>query len=201
MANKPRALISVSDKSGVAEFALGLAGRGFEIISTGGTAKALRDACLSVTDVSKVTGFPEMMDGRLKTLHPLIHGGLLGRPEDAGVMEEYGITPISLLVVNLYPFEATIAKSGCALDEVVENIDIGGPAMLRAAAKNWQNVGVIVDPRDYGMVLRHLDSHGGGMTDDLRFKLAVKVFAHTAGYDAVVASYLKHYLPSVVMLE
>src|ERR1043166_3420640 len=169
-----RALISVSDKSGLADFARALAESGVQLISTGGTAKALRDAGLSVTDVSEVTGFPEIMDGRVKTLHPKIHGGLLGlRDAHANAMRTHGIEPIDLLVSNLYPFEATVAK-GAAFDEVIENIDVGGPAMIRAAAKNHAWVTVVVEPSDYEQVLAELALHGGMTSIALRQKLAAK---------------------------
>jgi len=151
-----RALVSVSEKTGIIEFAKGLAGQGYEILSTGGTAKALRDAGVAVTDVAAYTGSPEILDGRVKTLHPKIHGGLLGRrtdPKHVAEMAQQGIAPIDVVVVNLYPFEATISKPGCTFDEAIENIDIGGPSMLRSAAKNHADVTVVVDPADYGPVL------------------------------------------------
>ncbi|MEX2036516.1 MAG: bifunctional phosphoribosylaminoimidazolecarboxamide formyltransferase/IMP cyclohydrolase, partial [Xanthobacteraceae bacterium] len=186
-----RALISVSDKSGLIEFARGLAGHGVELISTGGTAKALKDAGLKVMDVSELTGFPEMMDGRVKTLHPKVHGGLLairGNKEHAAAMAAHGIRPIDLLVVNLYPFEATVAK-GAAADECIENIDIGGPAMIRAAAKNHGDVAVIVEPEDYAALLSELSQHGGATTLALRKKLAAKAYARTATYDAAISNW------------
>ncbi|MDN5925142.1 MAG: bifunctional phosphoribosylaminoimidazolecarboxamide formyltransferase/IMP cyclohydrolase, partial [Xanthomonadales bacterium] len=172
-----RALISVSDKTGVLELAAELEALGVELISTGGTARALRDAGIAVRDVSDVTGFPEMMDGRLKTLHPKIHGGLLGRRGiDDASMHEQAIEPIDLLVVNLYPFESTVARPDCSLDEAVENIDIGGPAMLRAAAKNHDHVSVVVDPADYATLLGALHDRGGvGLTQRRQF--AAKAFA------------------------
>ena len=185
-----RALLSVSDKQGLGEFALGLAARGIELLSTGGTAQALRNAGLAVREVSEYTGFPEIMAGRVKTLHPRIHGGLLGRRGvDEAVMAEHGIQAIDLLVVNLYPFAATIARPECSYDEAIETIDVGGPAMLRAAAKNHADVTVVVDPADYPAVLAELDATGS-TSIDTRGRLAAKAFAHTAGYDAVVASYL-----------
>ncbi len=185
-----RALLSVSDKTGILELAQGLAQRGAELLSTGGTCKLLRDAGLKVTEVGEHTGFPEIMDGRVKTLHPKIHGGLLGRRgHDEAVMAAHGIAPIDLLVVNLYPFEQTVAKAEVSDAEAIENIDIGGPAMLRATAKNHAHVGVVVDPADYQMVLAALDAHGGlGLA--LRRQLALKAFALTARYDAAVAAYL-----------
>ena len=164
-----RALLSVSDKSGLIEFARALAGHGIELVSTGGTAKAIADAGLKVRDVSELTGFPEMMDGRVKTLHPKVHGGLLAIRDDAkhaASMKEHGIAPIDLLVVNLYPFEATVAK-GAAFDDCIENIDIGGPAMIRAAAKNHNDVAVVVDADDYARVLDELKAHGGATTLEL----------------------------------
>ena len=186
-----RALISVSDKAGVVDFAKALAARGVELLSTGGTAKLLRDSGLTVKDVSEHTGFPEMMDGRLKTLHPKVHGGLLGRRGvDDAVMAEHGILPIDLLAVNLYPFEATVARSDVTYDEAIENIDIGGPAMLRAAAKNHAAVAVVVDSADYVRVLADLQAHGGEVSAGLRAELAAKAFAHTAAYDGAIANYL-----------
>jgi phosphoribosylaminoimidazolecarboxamide formyltransferase/IMP cyclohydrolase len=183
-----RALISVFDKTGLIDFARGLAAMDVEIISTGGTAAALKAAGIAVTDVAAVTGFPEIMDGRVKTLHPKIHGGLLGiggKHDDA--MRAHGIAPIGLLAVNLYPFEATVAK-GAAWDEVVENIDIGGPAMIRAAAKNHEAVTVVVSPDDYKAVLAEMRQHGGATTIALRRRLAGAAFARTAAYDAMIAA-------------
>jgi len=185
-----RALLSVSDKTGLIELARALAARGVEILSTGGTARLLADSGLSVREVSSYTGFPEIMDGRVKTLHPKIHGGLLGRRGiDDAVMTQHGIQPIDLLVVNLYPFAATISRPDCRYAEAIENIDIGGPAMLRAAAKNHECVAVSVDPADYPALLAELVAHGG-TTPGMRARLAAKVFAHTARYDTMVASYL-----------
>src|SRR5262249_20729524 len=184
-----RALISVSNKTGLVEFARGLASHGVELVSTGGTAKTLKDAGLKVMDVSELTGFPEMMDGRVKTLHPKVHGGLLAirdNKEHAGAMTTHGIRPIDLLVVNLYPFEASVAE-GAGYDECVENIDIGGPAMIRAAAKNHADVAVVVEPDDYTAVLAELSQHGGATTLLLRKKLAAKAYAHTASYDAAIS--------------
>ncbi|MCL4721112.1 MAG: bifunctional phosphoribosylaminoimidazolecarboxamide formyltransferase/IMP cyclohydrolase, partial [Gammaproteobacteria bacterium] len=186
-----RALISVSDKSGVLELATGLLALGVEILSTGGTASVLRKAGLAVTDVSEITGFPEIMDGRVKTLHPAIHGGLLGRRDvDGAVMTAHGIRAIDLLVVNLYPFEETVSRPDCTRSEAIENIDVGGPAMIRAAAKNHAFVAVVVDPADYGRVLDELRS-GGGFSEDTRRYLARKAFAHTAAYDAAVCGWLR----------
>src|SRR5262252_6688590 len=186
-----RALISVSDKSGVVEFARALAGEGVELISTGGTRKTLADADLPVLDVSELTGFPEMMDGRVKTLHPKIHGGLLGMRDNAdhaATMRSHGIRPIDLLVVSLYPFEATVAK-GAGFETCIENIDIGGPAMIRAAAKNHADVAVVVDPSDYAAVLAELKQHGGATTLTLRRKLAAKAYARTGVYDAAISNW------------
>jgi phosphoribosylaminoimidazolecarboxamide formyltransferase/IMP cyclohydrolase len=186
-----RALISVSDKSGLVEFARALAAAGVELISTGGTRKALADAGVAVLDVSEVTGFPEMMDGRVKTLHPKIHGGLLAIRDNAGhaaAMRSHSIAPIDLLVVNLYPFEATVAK-GADFETCIENIDIGGPAMIRAAAKNHAEVAVVVDPSDYAVVLAELRQHGGATTLALRRRLAAKAYARTGVYDAAISNW------------
>src|SRR5579863_10339420 len=186
-----RALLSVSDKTGLIDFARGLAGHGVMLISTGGTAKALRDAGLAVTDVSEVTNFPEMMDGRVKTLHPMVHGGLLSlrdKPEHASAMDEHGIAGIDLLVCNLYPFEATVAR-GADFDTTIENIDIGGPAMTRSAAKNHDWVTVVVDVEDYKAVLDEMAANAGGTTLKLRRILAQRAFARTAAYDAAVSNW------------
>jgi phosphoribosylaminoimidazolecarboxamide formyltransferase/IMP cyclohydrolase len=195
MADHPRrvtrALLSVSDKTGLAEFAAALAGFGVELVSTGGTARTLKDAGLAVIDVAELTGFPEMMDGRVKTLHPKVHGGLLairGNKEHAAAMEKHQVRPIDLLVVNLYPFEATVEK-GSPFDDCIENIDIGGPAMIRAAAKNHFDVTVVVEPSDYGTVLAEMAAHSGMVTLDLRRKLAAKAYARTAAYDAAIANW------------
>lgn len=192
MANVKRALISVSDKSGAAELARELASLGFEVISTGGTGRALREAGVEVTDVSAVTGFLEMIDGRVKTLHPKIHGGLLavrGNPEHMRQLEQQAIKPIDLVVVNLYPFAETIAKPNVSLADAVEQIDIGGPAMIRSAAKNFESVAVIVDPADYKKILVELKTHGE-VTPETRRHLATKAFAHTAAYDSMIHNYL-----------
>src|SRR5690242_7781231 len=183
-----RALLSVFDKAGLVEFATALSNRHVQLISTGGTAKALRDAGLAVTDVSQVTGFPEIMDGRVKTLHPKIHGGLLAlrdKKDHADAMRAQGIEGIDLLVCNLYPFEETVAK-GASFEETIENIDIGGPAMTRAAAKNHDWVTVVVDPDDYAAVLSEMDANNGATTLDLRRKLAQIAYARTAAYDTEV---------------
>jgi phosphoribosylaminoimidazolecarboxamide formyltransferase/IMP cyclohydrolase len=186
-----RALVSVSDKSGLVDFCRGLADLGIEILSSGGTFRALSENGIAAVEVSEYTGFPEMMGGRIKTLHPKIHGGILGRRgRDETVMAEHGIGPIDLVVVNLYPFEATVARPNCPLDEAIENIDIGGPAMIRAAAKNHDAVGVVVDPADYGAVLEELRSGQGALSGQTRFRLAIKSFRHTAAYDAAIANYL-----------
>src|SRR5437016_1018183 len=187
-----RALLSVSDKSGLLPLAQTLAGAGIELISTGGTAKALREAGLKVTDLSAYTGFPEMLDGRVKTLHPKIHGGLLyvrGNVQHESAVREHGIEAIDLVVVNLYPFEQTVARPEATLQEAIENIDIGGPSMLRSAAKNHETVTVIVDPADYSEVADQLKKTGA-TTLDLRRRLAAKVFARTAAYDAAIAGHL-----------
>jgi phosphoribosylaminoimidazolecarboxamide formyltransferase/IMP cyclohydrolase len=188
-----KALISVSDKSGVTEFAKELSNLEVQILSTGGTAKTLRAADIPVTGVSVYTGFPEMMDGRVKTLHPKIYGGLLALRDNETHMEEAGrngIKMIDLVAVNLYPFQQTIAKQGVKLEEAIENIDIGGPAMLRAAAKNYRNVVVICDPTDYVDVLSQIEETGN-VRQDTRQRLAVKVFEHTNNYDKAIAQYLK----------
>ena len=186
-----RALISVSDKSGIVDFAKALSEQGVEILSTGGTAKLLADNAISVIEVSDYTGFPEMMAGRVKTLHPKIHGGLLGRRGvDDDVMNQHQIDPIDLVVVNLYPFEDTIAKPDCDLNTAIENIDIGGPAMLRSAAKNHAAVTVVVNASDYETVLEEMAANKSAVTGTTRFSLAQKVFAHTASYDGAIANYL-----------
>ncbi|WP_333830646.1 bifunctional phosphoribosylaminoimidazolecarboxamide formyltransferase/IMP cyclohydrolase [Pararhodobacter sp.] len=187
-----RALLSVSDKSGLLELAGALAARGVELVSTGGTAAVLRKAGLAVRDVSELTGFPEMMDGRVKTLHPMVHGGLLALRDDAGhvaSMAEHGIVPIDLLVVNLYPFEATVAR-GAGYDETIENIDIGGPAMIRAAAKNHAHVAVVTDPQDYDALLAEMDAQGNQTRLAFRQKLAQTAYARTAAYDAAVSTWM-----------
>jgi phosphoribosylaminoimidazolecarboxamide formyltransferase / IMP cyclohydrolase len=185
------ALISVSDKTGIVPFARELAALGLRLLSTGGTARLLADAGLAVTEVAEVTGFPEMLDGRVKTLHPRIHGGLLARrdlPEHMAALAQHGIGTIELLVVNLYPFAKATARPDCTLDDAIENIDIGGPAMLRAAAKNWADVATVIDPADYAQVLAEL--RAGGVARSTKFMLARKVFAHTAGYDGMISNYL-----------
>ena len=186
-----RALLSVSDKTGLLELARSLAGHGVELLSTGGTAKAIRDAGLPVRDVSEVTGFPEMMDGRVKTLHPLVHGGLLGRAgTDDAVMAEHGIAAIDLLVLNLYPFESVTARADCTLADAVENIDIGGPAMLRSAAKNFARVAVATHPAQYDAIVAELAGNEGALSADTRFTLSVAAFNRVAQYDAAISNYL-----------
>src|ERR1700753_2045433 len=191
-----RALLSVSDKTGLIEFAPALAAHGIDLVSTGGTAKAIAAAGLKVTDVSELTGFPEMMDGRVKTLHPKVHGGLLGIPEKAAPlqsMEQHGIAPIDLLVVNLYPFEATV-ENGAGFEDCIENIDIGGPAMIRAAAKNHDDVAVVVEAEDYQSVLDELATNSGATTLTLRRRLAAKAYARTAAYDAAISNWFANEL-------
>ncbi|MFW9603962.1 MAG: bifunctional phosphoribosylaminoimidazolecarboxamide formyltransferase/IMP cyclohydrolase [Trichlorobacter sp.] len=193
MAKITRALISVSDKTGVVELSKALAGYGVEILSTGGTAKLLREAGLTVKDVSDFTGFPEMLDGRVKTLHPKVHGGLLGirsNPDHQAKMREHGIEPIDMVVVNLYPFEATVAHADCSMAEAIENIDIGGPTMLRSAAKNNRDVTVLVDAADYQTVIAEMAANHGGVSEQTNFKLAVKVYQHTAAYDGAISNWL-----------
>src|SRR5215470_15974267 len=186
-----RALLSVSDKTGLVDFARALKARNVELLSTGGTARLLADNGIPVIEVSAYTGFPEIMDGRVKTLHPRVHGGLLGRRgTDDAVMEKHHIPPIDLLAVNLYPFAATVAKPDCTYADAIENIDIGGPAMVRAASKNHESVTVIVDPADYTRVLGDLEANAGATSIDTRTQLAAKAFAHTAKYDTMVSSYL-----------
>lgn len=188
-----RALLSVSDKTGLVEFAQTLAKHQIELLSTGGTAKLLREAGLAVRDVSEVTGFPEMLDGRVKTLHPKVHGGILGIRDNAehrAKMTEHDISPIDLVVVNLYPFRQTIQKPNVALEEAIENIDIGGPAMIRSAAKNHHDVAVVVDPSDYAMLAALLDAHHGALPQNIRYQLALTAFRHTASYDKEIARFL-----------
>ena len=184
-----RALISVSDKTGIVDFARELASMGVEILSTGGTFKLLREQDIAAVEVADYTGFPEMMDGRVKTLHPKIHGGILGRRDlDGAVMQEHGIAPIDMVVVNLYPFAATVAKPGCTLPDAIENIDIGGPTMVRSAAKNHKDVAIVVNAGDYARLIDALKQ--GGLTYTQRFDLALKAFEHTAAYDGMIANYL-----------
>ncbi|HXU51109.1 MAG TPA: bifunctional phosphoribosylaminoimidazolecarboxamide formyltransferase/IMP cyclohydrolase [Casimicrobiaceae bacterium] len=187
-----QALLSVSDKRGIVDFARALAAAGVALLSTGGTARALADAGLAVTDVGSYTGFPEMLDGRVKTLHPKVHGGILARrdlPAHMQKLAEHAIPPIDLVVVNLYPFRETIAREGATLDDAIENIDIGGPAMVRSAAKNWRDVAVVVDPDDYPALAAEIDT-SGGLAEATRFRLASKAFAHTSAYDGAISNYL-----------
>jgi phosphoribosylaminoimidazolecarboxamide formyltransferase/IMP cyclohydrolase len=189
-----RAVISLSDKSGILEFAKELKTFQVEILSTGGTAKVLREGGVEVQDISAYTGFPEMLDGRVKTLHPKVHGGLLGlrgNPDHVKKMREHGINPIDMVVINLYPFESTVAKPHCTLEEAIENIDIGGPAMLRAGAKNYPFVSVIVDPSDYLPILAEMKQNGGAVSPETNFRLAKKVYQLTACYDKAIAEYLE----------
>jgi phosphoribosylaminoimidazolecarboxamide formyltransferase/IMP cyclohydrolase len=188
-----QALISVSDKTGVLEFAQGLAAQGVKLLSTGGTAKMLRDAGLNVTEIGDYTGFPEMLDGRVKTLHPKVHGGILARrdlPEHLATIEAHGIPTIDLVCVNLYPFAATIAKAGVTLEDAIENIDIGGPAMVRSSAKNYAGVAIVTDPEDYAPLLAEMKANGGALQLATRFRLAKKAFTHTARYDSMIANWL-----------
>jgi len=193
MAAIKQALISVSDKTGVVEFARALARFGVTLLSTGGTARLLRERGLEATEVADYTGFPELLDGRVKTLHPKVHAGILARRdarEHMAALEQAGIPPIDLVVVNLYPFGATVARPGCTLGEAIENIDIGGPALLRSAAKNHEHVAVVTDPADYGAVLKEMESAGGALGAATRLHLAQKAFSHTARYDGVISNYL-----------
>jgi phosphoribosylaminoimidazolecarboxamide formyltransferase/IMP cyclohydrolase len=193
MSEIKRAIISVSNKKGIVEFAKELHSMGIEILSTGGTAKTLREAGIPVKDVSEHTGSPEMLDGRVKTLHPRVHGGLLFRrahPKDIEEVKKHGIDPIDMVVVNLYPFEETIAKPGVTFSEAIENIDIGGPTMLRSASKNFTDVAVIVDPSDYERIIKEMKNLNGDLSYKTKLELATKVFRHTSRYDTVIAAYL-----------
>lgn len=192
-----RALLSVSDKTGILEFAKALNERGVALLSTGGTAKLLGDAGLPVTEVSDYTGFPEMMDGRVKTLHPKVHGGILGRrDQDDAIMAQHNISPIDMVVVNLYPFAATVAKAGCTLADAVENIDIGGPTMVRSAAKNHKDVAIVVKAADYARVIAEMDANGNSLKLATRFDLAIAAFEHTAAYDGMIANCFGTMVPS-----
>ncbi len=193
MAKIEHAIVSVSDKTGIVEFSQTLVDMGVKIFSTGGTASALRDAGIDVTDVSEYTGFPEMMDGRVKTLHPKIHGGILARrenPDDMNELKKHAIKRFDMIIVNLYPFEKTIARKDVTFDEAVENIDIGGPSMLRAAAKNFKDVVVIIDSDDYGIIIKEMHENNGEINQKTRLSLAQKVFSTTARYDSAIADYL-----------
>ena len=193
MAKIRKAVISVSNKTGIVELAKALNGMGVELLSTGGTAKALRDSGVQVRDVSDYTGFPEMLDGRVKTLHPKVHGGLLSRrnnPKDMEEIKKHGIDTIDMVVVNLYPFEETISKPGVSFEDAIENIDIGGPTMLRSASKNFQDVAVLIDPSDYERVIHEMKDLEGDLSYETRLQLAKKVFSHTSRYDSVITEYL-----------
>ncbi|MCD9472427.1 bifunctional phosphoribosylaminoimidazolecarboxamide formyltransferase/IMP cyclohydrolase [Photobacterium phosphoreum] len=192
-----RALLSVSDKTGIVEFAHALANRGVEILSTGGTARLLAEQNIQVTEVSDYTGFPEMMDGRVKTLHPKVHGGVLGRRGiDDAIMAQHGINPIDMVVVNLYPFAETVANPNCRLEDAVENIDIGGPTMVRSAAKNHKDVTIVVNAHDYDRVLTEMSANDGSLSHATRFDLAISAFEHTAAYDGMIANYFGTMVPS-----
>jgi phosphoribosylaminoimidazolecarboxamide formyltransferase/IMP cyclohydrolase len=194
MSKIKRAILSVSNKKGIAEFARAISSMGIEILSTGGTAKTLRDAGIPVKDVSEHTGFPELLDGRVKTLHPRIHGGLLSRrdnPKDMEEIKKHGIDTIDMVVVNLYPFEETISRPGVSFAEAVEKIDIGGPAMLRSASKNFQDVAVLVDPSDYEKIVGEIKNLKGDLSYRTRLELAKKVFRHTSRYDTIIADYFE----------
>ena len=194
MAKIERAIISVTDKTGVVELAKGLVDMGVEVVSTGGTARVIREAGVQVKDVSELTGFPEMMDGRVKTLHPKVHGGILALRDNTvhrQQMEDYGILPIDMVIVNLYAFEKTVAKEGVGLDEAIENIDIGGPTLLRSSAKNFRYVTVIVDPSDYSKILGEMKTNEGSTNLATRFELAKKVFDTTNTYDRAITTYLE----------
>ncbi len=193
MARIKKAIISVSDKKGLVDFAKELSAMGIEILSTGGTARVLRDAGIPVKDVSEHTGSPEMLDGRVKTLHPKVHGGLLSRrdnPKDMEEIKKYGIELIDMVVVNLYPFEETISKPDVTFDDAIENIDIGGTTMLRSASKNFKDVAVVVDPADYEPIIKEMKSRNGDLGYSKRLELAKKVFKHTSRYDTIIADYL-----------
>ncbi|MHB1100384.1 MAG: bifunctional phosphoribosylaminoimidazolecarboxamide formyltransferase/IMP cyclohydrolase [Burkholderiales bacterium] len=193
MTSITQALLSVSDKTGIREFASALHEMGVKILSTGGTAKLLSESGIPVTEVGDYTGFPEMLDGRVKTLHPKIHGGILGRrdiPDHVETMKKADIPPIDLVVVNLYPFSQTVARENCSLEDAIENIDIGGPTMVRAAAKNYHHVAIVTDPADYGRVLAEMRANAGAVSDATRFALAKKAFSHTAAYDSAISNYL-----------
>ena len=189
-----RALLSVTDKGGLDRFAQGLSQMGVTLISTGGTAAALRSSGLTVTEVAEVTGFPEMLDGRVKTLHPRVHGGILARrddPKHRAQLAEHHIASIDLVCVNLYAFQATVARPGCTFEDAIENIDIGGPCLIRAAAKNHKDVAVVTDPRDYDAILAEMKEYQGNLSEQTRLKLAAKAFRLTHGYDGAIADYLE----------
>jgi phosphoribosylaminoimidazolecarboxamide formyltransferase/IMP cyclohydrolase len=193
MSTRRQALISVSDKTGIVDFAKGLGRFGIGILSTGGTARLLREAGVQVTEIGDYTGFPEMLDGRVKTLHPKVHAGILARrdvPAHMEALQQAGIPTIDIVAVNLYPFVQTVSRPDCPLEEAIENIDIGGPTMVRAAAKNWQHVAIVTDPADYAALIADMDSAGGAISVDTRFRLACKAFSHTAAYDGAISNYL-----------
>jgi len=199
-----RAILSVTDKTGLVEFARKLSALGIDLISTGGTAKLLRDSGIAVKDISDLTGFPEMLDGRVKTLHPKVHGGILHRREDpkhVAAVKEHGIQPIDMVVVNLYAFEKTAAKPGVAFEELIENIDIGGPSMIRSAAKNFHDVAIVTSPSDYGAIAAALERDGGWLSRETKWRLAQKAFATTAAYDSAIASTLERISPDKVDLQ
>ncbi|HYM74699.1 MAG TPA: bifunctional phosphoribosylaminoimidazolecarboxamide formyltransferase/IMP cyclohydrolase [Candidatus Dormibacteraeota bacterium] len=199
-----RAILSVTDKAGLVDFAGKLSDLGIELVSTGGTAKLLRDSGIAVKDISDLTGFPEMLDGRVKTLHPKVHGGILHRREDAkhvAAVKEHGIQPIDMVVVNLYAFEKTAAKPGVAFEELIENIDIGGPSMIRSAAKNFHDVAIVTSPSDYDSIAAELGREGGALSKETRWRLAQKAFATTAAYDSAIASTLERISPQSVNLQ
>ena len=193
MARIKRVLISLSNKTGIVEFAKELSSYNIEFLSTGGTAKILRESSLTIRDVSDYTGFPEMLDGRVKTLHPKIHGGLLGlrsNPNHVQTMKEHGIENIDMVIVNLYPFKETIAKPDCTFEDAIENIDIGGPTMLRSAAKNFESVTVIIDPKDYSLILEEMKNNEGVVSKETNLRLAKKVYETTSSYDKMITDYL-----------
>ena len=191
-----RALLSVSDKTGIVEFASALRDMGVALLSTGGTYRLLQENGLEVTEVADYTGFPEMMDGRVKTLHPKVHGGILARRgQDDGVMAEHGINAIDMVLVNLYPFEATVAKPDCSLEDAIENIDIGGPTMVRAAAKNHRFVNIVVNASDYKAILGEMQANDGATSLETRFNLAIKAYEHTAAYDGAIANHFGKIVP------
>ena len=188
-----RALVSVSDKSGLVPFVQALQEMGWEIVATGGTRTLLENNNIKTINISEVTGFPEILDGRVKTLHPMVHGGILARrdvPEHVQTIREHAITPIDLVCVNLYPFRQTIAKEGVTLEEAIENIDIGGPSMVRSAAKNWRDVSIVCDPADYDTVIAEIRDHGN-TTQETRLRLSAKAYTHTAEYDSCIATYMR----------
>src|SRR5438445_6358666 len=199
-----RAILSVTDKTGLADFARKLSGLGIELISTGGTAKLLRDSRIAVKDISELTCFPEMLDGGVKALHPKVHGGILHRREDPkhrSAVAEHGIPPIDMVVVNLYAFEKTAAKAGVAFDELIENIDIGGPSMIRSAAKNFHDVAVVTSPSDYDSIADELSRSAGALSPETKWRLAQKAFATTAAYDSAIASTLERSSPASLPVQ